>query len=72
MKWVLAGLAAERGTSLRDATGTFARAAITATDGPFTEAKEVIGGFGLINAKDRAEAVEYDYLVRWRYLYSDA
>jgi hypothetical protein len=26
---------------------------------PFTEAKEVIGGFGLINAKDRAEAIEY-------------
>lgn len=32
---------------------------ITATDGPFTEAKEVIGGFGLINAEDRAEAVEF-------------
>ncbi len=32
---------------------------ITATDGPFTEAKEVIGGFGLINARDRAEAVAY-------------
>jgi hypothetical protein len=27
-------------------------------DGPFTEAKEVIGGFALINAKDRAQAVE--------------
>ena len=34
-------------------------ATITATDGPFTEAKEVIGGFGLINAKDRAEAVAF-------------
>jgi len=34
-------------------------AGITATDGPFVEAKEVIGGFGLINAKDRAEAVEF-------------
>jgi hypothetical protein len=34
-------------------------AAVSVTDGPFTEAKEVIGGFGLINAKDRAEAVEY-------------
>ena len=33
--------------------------AITAKDGPFTEAKEVIGGFGLINAADRTEAVEY-------------
>ncbi len=34
-------------------------AATKVTDGPFTEAKEVIGGFGLINAKDRAEAVAY-------------
>lgn len=32
---------------------------VTVTDGPFTEAKEVIGGFALINAKDRAEAVAY-------------
>ena len=32
---------------------------ISAVDGPFTEAKEVIGGFGLINAKDRAEAVAF-------------
>ena len=31
----------------------------SATDGPFTEAKEVIGGFALINAKDRAEAVAF-------------
>jgi hypothetical protein len=29
----------------------------TAKDGPFTEAKEVIGGFALINASDRAQAV---------------
>jgi hypothetical protein len=28
-------------------------------DGPFAEAKEVIGGFALINAADRAEAVEF-------------
>jgi hypothetical protein len=33
-------------------------AVFSATDGPFTESKEVIGGFALINAKDRAEAVE--------------
>ncbi|WP_376765980.1 YciI family protein [Amycolatopsis pithecellobii] len=33
-------------------------AGTTATDGPFTESKEIIGGFGLINAKDKAEAVE--------------
>jgi hypothetical protein len=31
-------------------------AAIKVTDGPFTEAKEVIGGFALINATDLAEA----------------
>jgi hypothetical protein len=30
-----------------------------ATDGPFTEAKEVIGGFALLNFNDRAEAVAY-------------
>ncbi|HEX6354959.1 YciI family protein [Actinophytocola sp.] len=32
---------------------------VTVTDGPFTEAKEVIGGFALINADDRAQAVEF-------------
>ncbi|TDV52101.1 YciI family protein [Actinophytocola oryzae] len=32
---------------------------VTVTDGPFTEAKEVIGGFALINAKDLAEAVQF-------------
>lgn len=32
---------------------------VNVTDGPFTEAKEVIGGFGLIHAEDRAQAVEY-------------
>ncbi|GGM71409.1 hypothetical protein GCM10011609_03850 [Lentzea pudingi] len=30
--------------------------ATKSTDGPFTEAKEVVGGFLLINAKDLAEA----------------
>ena len=30
----------------------------TVTDGPFTEAKEVIGGFGLINANSLEEAIE--------------
>lgn len=33
--------------------------AIKVTDGPFSEAKEVIGGFALINAEDRAAAVAY-------------
>lgn len=30
----------------------------TVTDGPFTEVKEVIGGFALIEAKSKAEAVQ--------------
>jgi hypothetical protein len=44
----------ERGARVRKAGS-----AITATDGPFTEAKEVIGGFVLIHARDRAEAVAH-------------
>ena len=30
----------------------------TVTDGPFTEVKEVVGGFALIEAKSKADAVE--------------
>lgn len=29
------------------------------TDGPFTETKEVIGGYTVVQARDRAEAVEW-------------
>ena len=31
---------------------------VSVSDGPFTEAKEVIGGFFLLEAKDKAAAVE--------------
>jgi len=31
---------------------------ITTTDGPFTEAKEVIGGFAILQAKSKQEAIE--------------
>jgi hypothetical protein len=31
----------------------------TVTDGPFTESKEVIGGFAIIRANSKQEAVEY-------------
>jgi len=31
----------------------------TATDGPFPEAKEVIGGYWMIQVKSRAEAIEW-------------
>ncbi|MEU3252846.1 YciI family protein [Streptomyces sp. NPDC006997] len=29
------------------------------TDGPFTETKEVVGGYALMQCKDRAEAIEW-------------
>jgi hypothetical protein len=32
---------------------------ITVTDGPFTEAKEAVVGFALVEAKSKEEAVEY-------------
>ena len=31
---------------------------LTVTDGPFTEAKEVIGGYAVLEASSRAEALE--------------
>ena len=31
---------------------------VTVTDGPFTEAKEVIGGFAILNYASHAEAIE--------------
>jgi hypothetical protein len=31
---------------------------LSAVDGPFTETKEVIGGFAIIEAKSKAEAIE--------------
>jgi hypothetical protein len=31
----------------------------TVTDGPFTETKEVIGGYWIINAKSMADAIEW-------------
>ncbi|WP_217144344.1 YciI family protein [Streptomyces sp. AC627_RSS907] len=32
---------------------------LSVTDGPFTESKEVIGGYALLQAKDKAEAIEW-------------
>ena len=31
---------------------------ITVTDGPFTESKEVVGGFAILKAESKAEAIE--------------
>ncbi|MFE9675956.1 YciI family protein [Streptomyces sp. NPDC006259] len=32
---------------------------ISVTDGPFTETKEVVGGYAIMQCKDRAEAMEW-------------
>jgi hypothetical protein len=31
----------------------------TVTDGPFAESKEVVGGFALLDVKDRADAIAW-------------
>jgi len=38
---------------------SFAGGTQTVTDGPFTEAKEMIGGYWLIQARSKEEAVEW-------------
>ena len=43
----------ETATTLRIESGK-----VTATDGPFTETKEHVGGFIVIEARDRAEAIQ--------------
>jgi hypothetical protein len=37
---------------------TSAAGEITATDGPFTEAKEAVGGFALVEVRSKEEAIE--------------
>ena len=34
-----------------------AKGKLTVTDGPFTEAKEIVGGFAIINAKSKEDAI---------------
>ncbi|MFH8607682.1 YciI family protein [Streptomyces sp. NPDC018029] len=38
---------------------TWDKGEVSTTDGPFTETKEVIGGYSICQAKDMAEAVEW-------------
>ncbi|MBU3866024.1 transcriptional regulator [Streptomyces sp. 4503] len=38
---------------------TWSGGKMSCTDGPFTESKEVIGGYSIVQAKDKAEAVEW-------------
>ena len=54
------------GAKVRRAEGKF-----TVTDGPFSEAKEVVGGFALIRANSKEHAIAdhagvYEYRRRWR------
>ena len=42
-----------KGARVRISDGKF-----TVTDGPFTETKELIGGFAIVQAKSKAEAIE--------------
>jgi hypothetical protein len=55
-----AGVVVSTAGLLPSAYGAKVRAAngkVTVTDGPFTETKEVIGGFAIIEAKSRQEAI---------------
>lgn len=47
-------LPSSRGVRVRRSGGN-----ITVKDGPFTESKELIGGFALISANSKEEAIEY-------------
>ncbi|MFP1627555.1 YciI family protein [Streptomyces sp. 5K101] len=38
---------------------TWSGGKVSYTDGPFTETKEVIGGYALMQCKDKAEALEW-------------
>jgi hypothetical protein len=54
--WLLATdglLPTAKGARVRIDSGKF-----TVTDGPFAEAKEVIGGYAIIRAKSKEEAIE--------------
>ena len=38
---------------------TWSGGKMSSTDGPFTESKEVVGGYAILQAKDKTEAVEW-------------
>jgi len=44
----------DQATRIKYADGEF-----TVTDGPFTEAKELVGGWALMEVRDKAEAIEW-------------
>jgi hypothetical protein len=57
-----AGVVLETGGLLPSATGARIRVAggkLSVTDGPFTETKDLIGGYAIIQADSKAEAIEH-------------
>jgi hypothetical protein len=59
---VKAGVLLETGGLLPSSKGARVRVSggkITVTDGPFAETKEVVGGYAIVQAKSRDEAVEF-------------
>ena len=57
-----AGVMVEMGGLLPTAAGarvTLAGGRVTVTDGPFTEAKEVVGGYAVYDVKSKQEAIEW-------------
>ena len=55
------GVLLDMGGLASSAQGTRIRLAgsrLTTTDGPFTEAKELVGGYSILKADSRAEAIE--------------
>jgi hypothetical protein len=61
-EWMKSGVLLATEGCLPSALGARVRLAggkFTVTDGPFTEAKELIGGFALIHARSKEEAIEH-------------
>jgi len=57
-----AGVLVETGGLLPTATGAVVRLendAISVVDGPFSESKEVVGGYAIYRTKSKAEAIEW-------------
>ena len=60
-EWAKAGVLLSAEGCLPSSTGAKVEKSgrnITVTDGPFTEAKELVGGFAIVKAKSKAEAIE--------------
>jgi len=57
-KGVFGGMGGLGPTAL-GARARLANGKITVTDGPFTEAKEIIGGYAIFNVSSRKEAMEW-------------